>query len=188
MDERTDEEIAKEVQCGNVEAFGALVERYEERMVRYARRFLLNREDTQDLVQEVFIKAFRNMQSFNAALRFSPWLYRIAHNEFVSAIRKRSREPLQFFDLDVLFPHPAARETANEDTERREVREALERSLARIDPKYREPLVLYYFEEMSYQEIADILRLPVSTVGVRLSRGKAALKNIYQEHHGPAIA
>jgi RNA polymerase sigma-70 factor (ECF subfamily) len=184
MQEKTDEDVAQAVQRGDVEAYGVLVERYSERMLRYARRFLLNPEDSQDLVQDVFIKVYENIRSFDPSRRFSPWIYRIAHNEFVNAIRKRKREPLSYFDLDTLFPHPIAKETADRDASEQETRRALEKSLAVLDPKYREPLVLYYFEEMSYQEIADVLRIPVATVGVRLNRGKALLKKNYVTHYG----
>lgn len=104
--ERTDEEIAREVQAGKMELFGAIVKRYEAKMLRYARKFLFGYEDAEDVVQEVFLKAYINIQSFNASKKFSSWLYRIAHNEFINAIKKKGREHLSLFDLDTLFPIP----------------------------------------------------------------------------------
>ena len=182
MLELTDEEIAQRVQKGDVEVFGVLVQRFEERMIRYARKFLFAGDEIKDLVQEVFIKAYVNIQSFDASRKFSSWLYRIAHNEFINAGKKKSRLPVFTFDLDALFPHLAARETADGDFERQELKEALDQSLDKLDVKYREPLALYYLEEMNYREIADILQIPVSTVGVRLTRGKAMLKKIITSH------
>lgn len=179
-DEKKDEEIARLVQRGQVEVFQVLIERYDPKMTRYAKRFLFIGDDAKDLVQEVFIKAYVNIQSFDVSRRFSPWLYRIAHNEFVNAIKKRQkeRENVSLFDFDNLFPHLFAKETADGEMEQKEIRDVLDGSLNKLKPKYREPLVLYYFEEMDYKAIADILHISVSTVGVRLQRGKAMLKKL----------
>lgn len=179
LDEQTDEEISRKVQQGDTQAFGELVLRYEDKLQRYAKRFLFDREDGQDLVQDVFLKAYTNLQSFDPSQRFSPWIYRIAHNEFINVIKKKGRQPLSFFDPDTLFPHPTAKERPDTDIQQDELREMLERCLDRLDDKYREPLVLFYYEDQDYQAMAEILRIPVSTVGVRLSRGKAALQKIY---------
>jgi len=130
------------------------------------------------------------MRSFDTTRRFSPWIYRIAHNEFVNALKKKSKEKgnLSLFYVDVLFPHPIAKETADDPTHRREIAELLEGSLGQLDAKYRDPLVLYYLEDMDYKEIAEVLRIPISTVGVRLQRGKVMLKKFVGEKNGGDIA
>jgi len=173
---KTDESIASEVQAGDAASFGLLMERYGTKMSRYARRFLFGYEDAEDQVQEVFLKAYANIRSFDPERKFSSWLYRIAHNEFINAIKKRGREPISFLDPDTIFPHPVAKERTGDEAEARETRALLEWGLEKLDPKYREPLVLFHYEEMDYREIAEILRIPVATVGVRLNRGRAALK------------
>lgn len=173
----TDESIALEVQGGKSELFGELVERYEAKLLRYARKFLLDPEDAQDIVQDVFIKAYENLQSFDVTRKFSPWIYRIAHNEFVNALKKReSRRTAFAIDFDTLFPYLQAADTADSAALERDTRETLEKHLDKLDAKYREPLILYYLESMDYREIADILRIPVSTVGVRLARARAMLQ------------
>ena len=178
--ERTDEELVAEVQKGDTESFRVLVERYEPKMARYARRFLFATDDAKDLLQEIFIKTYVNIRSFDLDRRFSPWIYRIAHNEFVNALKKKKKErdTISLFFVDVLFPHPIAKEAADDEATRRELKEVLEGSLDKLDSKYREPLILYYLEDMDYKEIAEILRIPVSTVGVRLQRGKTNLKKL----------
>jgi RNA polymerase sigma-70 factor (ECF subfamily) len=178
---KTDEEISIMVQQGDTEAFGVLVDRYESKIKRYARKFVSDREDISDLVQDVFIKAYTNIKSFNAERRFSPWIYRIAHNEFVNGLKKKLSDKLFPFDFDLLFPHPVAEETADSDAHKKELKHMMDKSIGTLSPKYREPLVLYYYEEMDYKEIAGILEIPTSTVGVRINRGKAILKNIIQE-------
>ncbi len=178
MPELSDEAIAEQVQKGDREAFGLIIERYEEKLLRYGRRFHADREDIRDLVQDVFIKAYMNIQSFDPKRRLSPWIYRIAHNEFVNAVKKRIRNPLSYFDFDTILPHAAKTETLLDDISRQELKRVIEGNLKQLDEKYREPLILYYFEEMEYKEIADILQIPMSTVGVRLQRGKMALKRL----------
>lgn len=183
MSQETDEEIALRVQKGNVHLFGVLLERYLVKMKRYANKFLFGYEDAEDLVQDVFVKAYVNIQSFDPSRKFSPWLYRIAHNEFINAIKKRKREPVPFFDPDTIFPHPVAPEDSSDDAQRRELKEKLDLCLKELSPNYREPLVLYYYEDLNYEEIADIMHLPVSTIGVRLKRGREALQKIYIKLH-----
>lgn len=179
MGTETDEALAVRVQAGEEAAFGELVARYEPKLMRYARKFLLDPDDAADIVQDVFLKSYENMRSFDATRRFSPWIYRIAHNEFVNALKRRESRGMIFtMDFDTLFPHLAAAERSDTAALERDVREALERHLAKIDAKYREPLILYYLEEMDYRMISEVLHIPVSTVGVRLSRGKAILKKL----------
>jgi len=181
MSELTDEEIAIRVQQGDDPSFGILMQRYEQKLTRFGRKFLSVDEDIKDRVQEVFIKAFASIQSFDHRQRFSPWVYRIAHNHFVDALKKKSREKVFSLDLDVFFPHLVAPETADSETHREDLKRMLDKCLNKLDSKYKEPLILYYFEDMDYKEIADILQIPVSTVGVRLQRGKTMMKRIFEE-------
>lgn len=178
MPEITDEEIAQKVQRGDTDAFGILVERYEDKMLRYARRFLFGYEDGEDAVQGVFLRSYINIKQFDTTKKFSSWLYRIAHNEFINVIKKKGKESLPLFEVDTLFPHLVAQEDSAKDFEQKELKEMLEKHLQKISPKYREILVLYYFEQLGYTEIAEILKIPPSTVGVRLKRAKDSLKKI----------
>lgn len=183
MTDQTDESIAAEVQNGNVHVFGILVERYETKLARYAKRFLFDYEDAEDVLQDVFIKAYTNIQGFDITRSFNSWIYRIAHNEFINAIKKRGREPLSFFDPDTLFPHPTAPHQADHEVQAEELKVMLDECLNKLDAKYREPLILYYYEDMDYQAIADIMHIPSSTVGIRLKRGKESLQDVYHKLH-----
>lgn len=175
--EQTDEEVVKQVLNGDNASFGVLVDRYEAKLLRYAKKFLLFEDDATDLVQDVFIKAYTNLQSFDTERRFSPWIYRIAHNEFINELRRREKAPLPFFDPDTIFPHPVAEEKTDTLSIQHELREAVQECFSKLEAKYREPLILYFLEHMSYQDISEILRIPVSTVGVRISRGKTKLQS-----------
>lgn len=183
MNNKTDEEIVVLVKNGDKEAFGVLIERYEKKILRYGRKFLNNLADIEDLVQEIFIKTYVNINGFNTSKRFSPWIYRIAHNEFVNALKKSKNERSHFIDIDsdTVFPHIASEERTDKETDERELKELLDKGLDRLDNKYREPLLFFYMEGMSYKDISDILQIPISTVGVRVKRGKLALQKIYKE-------
>lgn len=177
----TDESLAKRVQDGDHDSFGVLVERYEAKLLRYGRKFLSNPQDIEDIVQDVFMNAYQNIQSFDTAQRFSPWIYRIAHNAYVNGLKKHSRNPFVLVDFDTFISHPVYDDPAPREREAAEVKILIDKGLDRIAAKYREVLILYYLEELSYKEIADILEVPTSTVGIRIKRGKEALKKMY--HH-----
>lgn len=177
--ETTDEELALLVRQGDKEKFGLLMERYSPKLFRYGRKFLSNTDNIEDMVQEVFIKTYENIQSFDTSQRFSPWIYRIAHNTFVNALRKNLKAPLYFFDLDAIVSHSFYENPSpEEDEEKRKIKPMIDAGLAQLSPKYREVIVLHYLEELGYQEIADILHVPIGTVGIRLKRAKDKLKDV----------
>lgn len=143
MPDQTDEEIVTAVQQGHKESFGLLIERYEQKMLRYAKKFLFDREDCRDVVQEIFIKAYINIQSFDPERRFSPWLYRIAHNEFINALKKKTRIKIFPLDLDTFLPHLVAPERTDSLAHTGELKKMLDRCLDKINSKYREPLIFF---------------------------------------------
>lgn len=184
MENKTDEEIVQSIRSGDTESFGVLIGRYEVKLKRYARKFLRQNEDIDDVIQEVFIKSYVNIKSFDVGKKFSPWLYRIAHNEFINLLKKRGESQLFFFDPDILFPHPVSPEKTDKIAENEEIKGILDEKLNGLPAKYREPVVLYYFEDMDYKEISEIMHMPISTVGVRLNRAKEILKSIIGKNYG----
>lgn len=183
----SDEALAKRLQQGDKSVFIFFMQRYESKLLRYGRKFLPRHEDIQDIVQEVFLSAYENIRSFDTDQKFSPWIYRIAHNAFVNELKKNIRNPLLLIDFDTFLPHIVYNDPDETERERADMRVWIDKGLEEISPKYREVLILHYLEELSYQEIADVLRVPVSTIGVRLKRGKEALRAAYEKldtHHG----
>lgn len=177
----TDEEIVKQVQNGQLDQFAILVDRYQSKLLRYGTKLLFNPRDLEDIVQEVFIKAFKNLQSFDLDRSFSAWIYRIAHNEFINHGKKFSRDITDFFDLEVIFPTLKSNHNLEKDLQKEQDKNLLEAGLEKLPIKYREPLLLYYLEDLDYQEIADVLHIPTSTVGIRIMRGKAKLKDLIEQ-------
>ena len=177
----TDKALAERLQKGDKSVFIFFMQRYEAKLLRYGRKFLPRHEDIQDIVQEVFLSAYENIRSFDTSQKFSPWIYRIAHNAFVNELKKNIRNPLVLIDFDTFLPHIAYNDPDETERERADMRVLIDKGLEQISPKYREVLILNYLEELGYQEIADVLRVPVSTIGVRLKRGKDALRRAYEK-------
>lgn len=174
--ELTDEQLAAQVQSGDTGALAELMRRYTDKLVRYGHRFLSSDDSIADAVQDVFISVYENINGFDVSRRFSPWIYRIAHNVFVDALRRNTRGEVYGLDLDRLLPHPLYEDPDEGEKEREEMRVLLQERLMELPPSYREIIDLYYFEDFKYNEIADILHIPIGTVGVRLGRARAALK------------
>lgn len=170
----SDELIVASVQQGSKDDYKEIVERYRERLLRYVIYICKDPELANDIVQNTFIKAYINIQGFNLRRKFSSWIYRIAHNEAINEVKKRGRMiNVDIADLNL------------EDTSFAQITDILDEGIGRkqlmsevaaLPLKYREPLILHYFEGYSYQEISDMLRLPSSTVGVHITRAKQKLR------------
>ncbi len=176
-----DEEVVAEA-LRQKEAFGVLVRRYEERLSRYIRRLgVFRSEDVEDLLQNVFLKAYRNLNAFDRALKFSSWIYRIAHNETMSFFRSRSVRPEGSLvpEGELALGQIADGLNLEVDADRSMRRDGLWKALYLLEPKYRDILVLRYFEEREYAEISDILQVPIGSVGTLISRAKKRLRSHY---------
>lgn len=180
LENKSDEEIAVLIKTGNEDALKVMIERYQPKMMRYANKFLYLYEDRQDAVSEVFIKTYQNIQSFDESRSFSSWIYKIAHNNFINFIKKKGREALPLIDPDTFFAVKVPDEAEIKNREISELREVLDSILEKISIKYREILVLYYYEDKTYDEIAEILEIPKNTVGVRLKRARIKMKELYE--------
>jgi len=160
--------------------FGDLVERYQARLERYITRLgVLDPDDRADVLQEIFIKVYRNLNSFDQGLSFSAWIYRIAHNEAISWYRKRQSRPEGYLVSegdDIVKLIAAETESPEAIFDQTVSNELLLRALEQLDDKYREVLILRYFEHLEYEDISDILQVPTGTVGTLVHRAKKQLK------------
>lgn len=163
----------------NGQAYGPLVARFAPALGRYLRRLLGNHSHAvDDVLQEVFLKAYINLNDFDMARPFGPWIYRIAHNEAVSQLRKSSAGPpvVSGEDAELILAKLADGDDPDQALWRSQSSGHLRKLLAELDARYREVLILRYLEDKSYDEISDILRLPPGTVATYISRGLARLR------------
>jgi RNA polymerase sigma-70 factor (ECF subfamily) len=179
----SDENLAVLVQKGDKEMFAILIERYEKKLLRYGKKFLSDPENLTDLMQDIFAKVYENLRDFDPSRSFSSWIYRIAHNIFVNALKKQQGSRLVFIDFDTFAAHPIYEDPLETEKEEKETQKMIREDLEKIDSKYREIIILHYFEELSYKEISDVLRVPLGTVSIRMKRAKEILKKIYIKSH-----
>lgn len=173
----SDEEIVESIRSIDQELYAVIVDRYQGKLLRYARSLIKDENKSLDIVQESFIKAFVNLQSFDTKKKFSSWIYRIVHNEAMNVIKKYHKEMPILDDID--FPSD---ENIENDFEQKEITDAVKKCLEEIPLLYSEPLALRYIEEKTYEEISDILRIPMGTVATRINRAKIVMKRVCQKN------
>lgn len=172
---KTDEEIVELVRKGNKELYAHIIHRYQTRLVRYAQNLVGDSDRASDAVQESFVKAYINLNGFDTRKKFSSWIYRIVHNEVINIVDKYGKNLR--LDPDIDFD-------GGINIEDSYIKEELvlhaHECLKQMKLIYREALSLYYLEDKSYDEISDILRLPMGTVATRINRAKAIMREICQ--------
>ena len=160
-------------------AYAALVRRYVLVLGRYVRRLLgRHGQSTEDVLQDIFIKAYVNLNDYDRSRPFAPWIYRIAHNEAVSFLRQQ-RAALQTIngeDALLILERVAGGDNPEDNLQNSRTQGDVRKALSQLDQRYRDVLVLRYLEEKSYDEIADILELPPGTVATYIHRGLKQLR------------
>ena len=164
------------------EQFGVLMDRYEAPLRRYITRLgVRNSDDQLDVLQDIFLKVYRNLNGFDTKLKFSSWIYRIAHNEAISAYRKKNVRPEGHLVTDseeILSFAAASLDSAEVEFDQAVNAEVVQKALESLDKKYYDVLVLRYFEHKEYDEISDILQIPTGSVGTLIHRGKKQLATV----------
>lgn len=181
IDEHTSDEELVALTLENQAVFSHIISRYKQKIFHYLRRVSgLPSEDVEDLLQEVFIKAYQNLNDFDADLKFSSWIYAVARNHAISQFRKRSVRPEGHFVLDSETEFAKLESFADlvEDVDADLMRQNVRYVLDNLDEKYREVLFLRYMEEKNYQEISDIIRKPMGTVASLLNGAKLQARKI----------
>lgn len=173
----TDEEIVEKVRSNDRDLYAVIIERYKNKLLRYATNLIHDEDRASHIVQDSLVKAYINLNGFNIKKKFSSWIYRIVHNEAMNVIKKYQKEVQILDDFDIESDQDIAK-----DFEQKETAVHVEKCLKSIPLIYSEPLSLYYLDEKSYEEISDILRIPMGTVAIRMSRAKKLMKYICQKN------
>ncbi len=178
---RSEREIIGLVKAGDASVFRELVVSYQERGMSLALRLLRNREDAEEALQDAFLRAFNGMKDFRMDSKFGTWFYRIVYNV---CLTKLERSP----KLRIVDP-PAEREDGGEELpdpdsspagelERKDLAKILHAEIDRLPEQYRTVLSLFYFQELGYDEICEVVGLPLGTVKTHLFRARTMLYNI----------
>ena len=188
----TDARLVEQALAGSQDAYRALVERHSRAVLTLVTRLVRDQGVAEELSQDAFVKAFGALRSFDSSYKFSNWILRIAHNVAIDHLRK-ARPPIVSIDDEVSGRETAdaladAREpSAFDRAVRRDFKDDLEAALAKLRPEFRRLVVMRYLEDLSYEDISEVVGLPLGTVKSHLHRARAALGRLLAESGwGPA--
>lgn len=178
--DKTDNELVILVR-ENPEALSYVIDRYKNKLERYIdRRTNVNNHDREDILQEIFIKIYRNINDYDNSLIFSSWIYRIAHNYIIDWHRKNKKHiSISLDDDESKLVHILEDEGSKIDSQvlhDQENIELIKNEIKKLPEDYQEILILKFFDDKSYDEISDILKISTSSVGVKINRAKKLLK------------
>ncbi|MBU1036915.1 sigma-70 family RNA polymerase sigma factor [Patescibacteria group bacterium] len=182
-EDKTDEELVS-LTLSDQEWYLGLMKRYEEKLARYIRRISgVNEQDLEDILQEVFVKAYLNLNDFDQDLKFSSWIYRITRNYVISHFRKTQSRPQAIGgeEGEKILQLVQDENNPHDHIDSQLSNNKIQTVLTQMDKKYQEVIILKYLEDKDYKEISDILKKPVGTVGTLLNRAKKQFNAITQK-------
>ncbi len=178
LDIKSDIDLVK-LSLDNPELFLHIINRYKNPLSSYIRRLTkVDEDELEDILQEVFLKTYLNLNDFKADLKFSSWIYRITHNQVISRYRRSKARPEGNYIVldDVFLDKLVSEENIVSDIDFKLKKDKILQALNNLDEKYREILILRFLEEKSYQEISDIIKKPEGTVASSINKAKKEFK------------
>lgn len=186
-EELNDNDLIKIIHTQNREAYRELFARYQKKLFTYIFHLVGNKDETEDILQNVFQKTFKNIEHFDTSRKFSSWIYRIAHNEAVNFLKRKSKrytvswedvstskDKLEIASNDELMEDKFMREQVVKD---------IDDAMLKLPQKYQQVLKMRYFQEYSYDVIGKIMKKPVNTVGTLINRAKRKLLEVVKENN-----
>ena len=176
-----DDKLVERAIGGDESAYSELVEKYERALYFHVRKMIKDEEQVNDLVQEAFVKAFDNLNSYSTNYAFSTWLYRIATNHTIDYLRKKKLktlsidEPVKTRDGDMQMQLEDESAGTDRNIIRKQRQKIVQNAIDELPEKYRKVIEMRHMEEKSYQEIADVLDLPLGTVKAHIFRAREML-------------
>ncbi len=177
----SDEDLIERFQKGDLYAFDLIVKRYKEQLLNFVYRFVGNQEEAEDIVQETFLRVYRKRKAYKRIAKFSTWIYTIAGNLSRTELRRRKRRKL-FSVTDMGYEdrdYEISDEGYNPENHVEGViqEEIIHAEINNLSPKFREVIILRDVQELSYEEISKIIRVPIGTVKSRVNRGRLKLQS-----------
>jgi len=174
---KTDEQIVA-LTLKNQDYYLCLMKRYEAKLLNYILKISnISREDGEDILQEVFVKAYQNLNDFDLNFKFSNWIYSIAHNSTISAFRKKKVRPqtVSWEDKDLNNILESTLDVENTSLQKLTYKQIL-KIINQLPLKYKDVLILKFMEGKDYREISDVLHKPMGTIATLINRAKKSLK------------
>lgn len=176
----TDEEVVKRIIEGDKAKYGEIIERYQGKLFGYIKNLInQNNMEVEDVVEDTLISAYQNLNGFEASKKFSSWIYRIAHNKAIDYFKKK-RLKNQMLDSGNEILESDEKLIEELEIEKEETRR-VKKAVNSLELKYKEVVLLYFFDNKSYEEISDILHISTNGVGVLLFRAKEKLRKILKK-------
>ncbi len=175
-----DEDLIERFQQGDIKAFDEIVRRYKDPLLNFIYRFLGNRTESEDIVQETFLRVFRNKHAYRKVAKFSTWIYTIAGNLAKTELRKRKKRNL--FSISDIGYEDKDYEISDESLSPEKAvntnmyDEIIQKEIQNLSPKFREVIILRDIQELSYEEISKIIKIPIGTVKSRVNRARLRLQ------------
>ena len=182
-----DQPLIDAILAGDTQSFSVLVDRYKDLVFTLALRMVKHREEAEEVSQDTFIKVFRSLNRFKGDSKFSTWIYRVAYNTCLDRLKKHKREQ-QVVAIDEYTEHQVKTiDNALDAMEKEERKQAVQSCLQLLPSDDSALLTLFYFEELSLEEIADIVGLTANNVKVKLFRSRKKLTSILRDRLEPEI-
>ncbi|RKY88181.1 RNA polymerase subunit sigma-24 [candidate division KSB1 bacterium] len=181
----SDEELIERFQNGDLYAFDLIVKRYKDQLINFAYRFLGDLEDSEDIVQETFLRVFRKKDAYKNVAKFSTWIYTITGNLAKTELRRRKRRKLlSISNLGYNNKDYELRDLKKGPEERVDLSiqdEMIQKAINSLSKKFKEVIILRDIQELSYEEISNIAKIPLGTVKSRVNRGRLKLQEKLSE-------
>ena len=177
----SDEDLIEKFQRGDIYAYELIVKRYKDQLLNFVYRFLGNQEEAEDVVQETFLRVYRNRHAYQRVAKFSTWIYTIAGNLARTELRRRNRR--RIFSLSNMGVDDKEYEISDEFSSPEKhtntvlSEEIIQKEINKLSPKFREVIILRDIQELSYEEISKIIRVPIGTVKSRVNRARLRLQS-----------
>jgi len=182
----SDEKLIEEFQKGNNYAYDILVKRYKDQLVNFAYRFLGNRKDAEDVVQDTFLRVYRKKKAYKKIAKFSTWIYTITGNLAKTELRRRKRRSiLSLSDMtydDKDYDIPDSEKEPEKSTDSAIKEKLIQDAISKLPKKFKEMIILRDIQELSYEEISNIANIPLGTVKSRINRGRLKLQEMLSEY------
>ncbi len=176
----SDEELIRRFQAGDEAAFEEIIHRYANRLMNFAYRFLLDMEEAEDIVQDTFLKVYQNRYAYKEIAKFSTWIYTITANLAKTVLRKRRNRRLFYFsrlsptEKEIEFPAPEP--IPQTKIEGQYDKKAIQKAILKLPEHFRTAIILRDIQELSYEEIGNIINAPLGTVKSRINRARLRLQ------------